>query len=149
MQAGHVSVILCAYLSGQVDLHGCIWRPVTHGKNVDSEFYVAWLTLVLHILKWFMGQYYYTPYWYYSVTFFNFPDMLFLIVFIYVVYLICYSQKVISRWDKATLCFDLYIYRYILKKKKKKVFPAIYQNVTMLNVCQLHHMAKNGVNMQP
>lgn len=62
VQAGHVTLILCAYLSGQVNLHGCIRRPVTHGKNVDSKFYVAWLTLILNILKWLTGHYYYTLY---------------------------------------------------------------------------------------
>lgn len=40
-----------AYLWGQVDLHGCVWRPVAHSEDVHSKFYVAWLTLVLYILS--------------------------------------------------------------------------------------------------
>lgn len=39
-----------SYLWGQVDLHGCVRRPVAHSEDVDSKFYVAWLTLVLYIL---------------------------------------------------------------------------------------------------
>lgn len=34
-----------------MDLHGCVWRPVAHSEDVDSKFYVAWITLVLYILS--------------------------------------------------------------------------------------------------
>lgn len=39
------------YLRGQVDLHGCVRGPVAHSEDVNCQFYVAGLTLVLHILR--------------------------------------------------------------------------------------------------